>query len=254
MTADNKTRRDIAIALAAAVIASCSSNTLIMYSNLSAIYLDCAYVLSQIIAVTIILKIQPWRQKIDSPYRLISSVLFVFGALALCLLFNRYWMEWARSFDPIGEKLGNVIPLRSIETSRTQEILFSIFIAPISEEIIFRLGILGILSRIYPKGLALIISTAVFTIPHLYVYSTVQIVLIIALGIMTGLVYIFAGLSYSIFLHAIINSWPHLQNHGLQTKTGLMSLFVLCFVGLIVFLFRIVRLRRIFFKTDYQTI
>jgi membrane protease YdiL (CAAX protease family) len=246
----NSIKRDIWIALTAAVIAACLSNTLILYSNLSAFYLDTAYVISQIIAVIMILNIHHWRPKADPPRLAISSLLFVFGAMAVFLLFNRYWMEWYHSFDPSGEKLGNVTPLRSIETSRTQENIFSMFIAPVSEEIVFRLGILGILCRVTPRGLALVISSVLFAIPHLYVYSTVQIVLVLVLGIMAGFVYIFAGLGYSILLHALINSWPYLQAHGLQSKTGLMILFLLCVGGLIVFLFRIVRLRKLFFRTD----
>jgi membrane protease YdiL (CAAX protease family) len=206
--------------------------------------------LIDVISAAIVLKIQPWRPNVDSPSRHLISLFFMFGAFSIALLSSHYWMEWASSFDPEGQIFGQVRPVEPISVSTQNSLIDTIrrvIITPTAEEIICRLGILGLLSRVMPRGWALLVSSAAFTFGHVYGYAWIQLVPLFVVGLLAGITYLAAGLGYSILFHAIINFWPYITEnfHGSQAFLG--TQFILLLVGLIVFFVRIVRLRKVVF-------
>jgi membrane protease YdiL (CAAX protease family) len=206
----------------------------------------------KILCVAVVLKVQPWRPKIESPARILSSLFFTFGAFAIALLFSRYWMEWAGSFDPEGTILGPVRDLEPISVSSQNSIIDTmrrVIITPVAEEIAFRLGILGVLSRVMPRGWALLISSLCFAFGHIYGYTWVQLVPLFVVGLLLGVTYLAAGLGFSILFHSVINLWPYVTENFYKSQTFLGTLFVLLLIGLVVFLVQIVRLRKVVFRS-----
>lgn len=203
-----------------------------------------------VISVYIVLRVNPWRPKVESPARLLSSLFFMFGAFAVCLFFGSYWSDWASSFDPKGEILGpmrEIVPVSISSSSLVFDAIRRVIITPFVEEIVIRLGILGVLSRIMPKGLALIISSVAFALGHIYVYEWVQIIPLLVFGLMMGVTYLRAGLGFSILLHSMVNGWTFVKENLYQFDSFLIALMIVLFSGLIVFSVQLVRHRKLVF-------
>ena len=119
--------------------------------------------------------------------------------------------------------------------------------APIVEEIIYRLGVLGALSNLLDKPLALLLSSIVFTLVHVDAYPAAFLVPIFLAGIAQGLTYLLLGLPGAIALHLLHNSMPFFAEQ-LKGRDALALLAIsLSIVGIWVFFSRLIRLRKVVF-------
>lgn len=174
----------------------------------------------------------------------ISPIFSVIGAFALIFIFTGVWKPFVAEIDPIGKIFGQPEP--SVSATRLAPVLkiLIMIVAPISEEIICRQGLLRTLSRVAPKWLALLISSLVFTAGHYAVYSPGQLVTILVTGLLLGLTYLYFGLLYSILLHLLLNAWPWVSENWLDSEPFIAVIVVLFLIGIAVFAFEIVRSRK----------
>lgn len=241
---------NIAIVFAAAIAVMLLTNELQRRFDFTEAQFYSIALIVDIVAIAVVLKINPWRPKIEKPARFLSSLFFTFGAFSVGLLFSRYWMEWTNGFNSNEAILGparEFVPVSVSSLSLMINAFRRVIITPFVEEIVCRLGMLGVLSRFMPKGFALLISSVVFALGHVYGYGWVEIMPIFVFGLMMGVTYLTVGLGFSILLHSMVNVWSYVTENLYQFDAFLIGLMIVLFIGLIVFSVQVFRLRKMVF-------
>jgi membrane protease YdiL (CAAX protease family) len=173
--------------------------------------------------------------------RVLSSLLYVLGAWLLGVLVIGVVSQVLLKVDPIkyadGPKsIGNV---NASDPLSLLVILRSVVVAPVLEEIVNRLGLLGSLRNMTRKPwLALVVSSLVFSALHIQVMaSPLALIPTFFMGLFLGLTYLTLGLPWAILLHALSNLMPRLENAGVLENHGALwvALVVVAAIGVWVF-------------------
>jgi membrane protease YdiL (CAAX protease family) len=130
----------------------------------------------------------------------------------------------------------------------------SIIIAPLREELFYRLGLLGTLSYFIKPSLALLLSALVFSVAHLGSLPTVALIPVAIGGLLYGVTYLALGLPWAIALHLLANLQPLLVAGGFQdfllSDYFFPAYLALTAAGLWVFISRLIRNRKIIFGSN----
>jgi membrane protease YdiL (CAAX protease family) len=200
------------------------------------------------IAIAVILKIK-WGQNINRPtISPLASILFVLGALSLGLILKGAWYELLQSMASEPQKY--VDPMLYKEAPAQKSLfqnIWTMLLAPLNEEILYRFGLLSSLSFFVKRPLALVLSAAVFATAHFWVYPASMMIPLFVTGLILGVVYLTLGLRWSMLLHIIFNSKPLIDSTLLSNETTFTVFFALAFVGIWVFISKSFKVRRAVF-------
>jgi membrane protease YdiL (CAAX protease family) len=206
------------------------------------------------VAIGLMLHLMNWKVPTKSKMRPIPSLLFIFGAFMLGQIFLKAWADFMGSMSPAfqsPEAFGDVPDAVAVSTI---SIVMSVVIAPIREEFLYRLGLLGTLRSFVKPPVALLISAAVFTLAHAWSHPYVALVPIAVTGLILGLAYLALGFPWAVALHIWMNLQPLLSANGFQAFLLSDYFFpiylALTGAGVWVFITRLVRNRKTIFGSD----
>ena len=142
------------------------------------------------------------ERKFKMDHRVIPIILFVVAIVQVVL---------NSSLALIFSKLCPLVP--EVNPSSTMiDYIFSIALAPVCEELMFRYGIYGALRHSFNKKLSMIISAVMFALIH--GYQLQAFILCFAVGFALACVFEKTGnIWYSISVHAALNAFVSLTNH-----------------------------------------
>jgi membrane protease YdiL (CAAX protease family) len=211
--------------------------------DLGRAYFPLFYTVQTLVAASIVYLNRQWIT-LSAPRQPIPASLYVLGAWLLSVLFFGGLSELLEYIDPVkfegaSEKIGNYAVPRAALFYKIMIVSFT----PITEEIIFRWGLLGLLLPRIGKAKALLASTFLFALVHAFaVPSQLTLVAIFVTGLLAGMVYLSFGLFWAIVFHVIANLMPTLNHEGLLDNTLVfVVLILLSVIGVGVFIVRTVR-------------
>jgi membrane protease YdiL (CAAX protease family) len=208
--------------------------------------------LHTILITAIVLKINGWKVELpkNRPGFMIS-VFFVLGALFMgrLLFVTFYAMTDIMRFTPLVPLEPGGVPV--YENWGFWGTVKLLVMAPVTEEIIFRYGLLGALMRLTNKPLfSLILTTVIFAEGHLSTAPQSHMPALFSIGLMIGLTFLVLGLPWAIVLHSICNGLDIL----LERITGQPALMIpycsLLIIGMCVFVTKLFRMRRVLFQRE----
>ncbi|HYX35756.1 MAG TPA: type II CAAX endopeptidase family protein [Oligoflexus sp.] len=197
-------------------------------------------------AIAAIGKIKPHEPE-HSPLEYGSVFLFLLGALAFYGLSGTAIEHLAALFSP--EVLPAIEESKEIHRwSEHRSILGNlspILIAPIVEEIIFRVGVLGGLMLIMRKPWAIILSAAIFALNHADIYPAPAVAATFIFGLIAAATYLMLGLRAAIMLHFLNNTREHWRPWIVDHDHLLTGYVLISITALIVFIHQLIRHRRL---------
>lgn len=132
-----------------------------------------------------------------------------------------------------------------IDRGLSLSVLWPVTVAPIAEELIFRVGILGIFMSFMRKPWALVLSSALFAIMHSGVYpSATLLAATFMIGMTLGATYLLFGLRAAIVLHLLANSETMWRSWIRSHEALAHGYVIVMFSALVYFCFQIIRQRR----------
>lgn len=132
-----------------------------------------------------------------------------------------------------------------IDQGISLSLLWPVTVAPIAEEVIFRVGILGILISFVRKPWALVLSSVCFAFMHAGVYPSATILAAtFMIGMALGVTYLLFGLPAAIALHLLTNSETVWRTWIRSHETIARIYVIIMFSALVYFCFHLVRQRR----------
>ena len=167
----------------------------------------------------------------------INRVLFTYSlVIAICLYCLNYFFTYMHSL--VFNGIDNII-LRGYEYVSLEQIVFSILAYPLVEELLFRGSILNILSKKVGNFKAVLLSSLLFAIAHIFSISSV--LLSFFSGIIFGYVYLKTHhVVYSYLVHLMYNGFVLYFNDKLnifilnlnlnKQVIGLIALLILSIV------------------------
>ncbi|WP_176736343.1 CPBP family intramembrane glutamic endopeptidase [Oligoflexus tunisiensis] len=184
-----------------------------------------------------------------SPLELGWLVLFLIGALAFCALSATAIGKLASTFNP--EIITQLEAVTQRQELRLASPSFSFYwpltVAPIAEELIYRVGILGGLMQFMKKSWAIILSSIIFAVMHAGIYPSALVASTFIFGLAAAATYLMLGLRAAIILHLISNShvvWrPWVKSHEYLTDAYVLIMITTLFV----FIHQLIRHRKMVF-------
>lgn len=217
------------------------------------------HIMHSFLAAAIILVLCPWKLSAKPKTSIFSSILFILGALYLGSTLNILWSSAfdkqmaVETLESLPHIKGQIFGDSSMPTFLDKDSAFSILIiAPIVEEIIFRLGLMGLLMRFMNKPWALILSSAIFAAAHLWFRDQSSMFPLFILGTLLGLTYFTLGLGWAVALHFLWNLKVEYISVLLQYKNLAFALSLVSLFGVWSFLARLVRDRKSVFGNQDQ--
>ncbi|HYX37239.1 MAG TPA: CPBP family intramembrane glutamic endopeptidase [Oligoflexus sp.] len=123
--------------------------------------------------------------------------------------------------------------------------LWPIVAAPVLEEIIFRVGILGGLMLIIRKPWAIVFSAGIFALNHADIYPPPTVAITFIFGLIAAATYLILGLRAAIIVHMLSNSHELWRPFIIQHEYLMMGYIVLMFTALFIFIHQLIRHRRL---------
>jgi membrane protease YdiL (CAAX protease family) len=200
----------------------------------------------------VILPVHNWQAPMRSKLSPIASLLFILGALITLRTLIGFYQEWTEGWvGALSDEVQNALmdPMKQeVPTSiRTPlELAYSMLLAPVGEEFVYRFCLLGSLSAFVRKPWALIISTLVFVFGHYWGHNIIALGEVTLLGFTLGLTYMTCGLGWAMLLHGIFNSFWTIQN----SETMEFLFVIIMPFSLWIFFTRLFRLRKVVFGAD----
>ncbi|EFX60300.1 hypothetical protein DAPPUDRAFT_343524 [Daphnia pulex] len=174
-------------------------------------------------------------------------LVFILGALAFNGLCGTFISNVGSYFNPEvstlfaeAQEVNSWTPNKSLLGN-----LWPVIVAPISEELTYRVGILGALLTFFRKPQAIMLSSLVFALAHLQVYSPVVVVSTFVMGLLLAITYTMLGLRAAIMLHFLNNSQELWQPWISGGHYSTVAYVLLMFAALLAFLYQLVRHRRL---------
>ncbi len=161
---------------------------------------SCGIALTAIVCGLYVKKKQ-YTQCIERKESVRWSNLLYYGALAICVCQILVYAVTTFAFSQIMP----IVESSSISVENTYvRTIFAIFIAPIFEELLFRMGVLTLLNRKFSKVSSVILCAVIFAVIH--GYSIQGFLACLVAGLVFTLIYVRTGnIWYSIFVHMICN-------------------------------------------------
>ena len=174
------------------------------------------------------------------------AILFILGAVTLAVILGGLWLDLMTSAQPAQKAVIEAGKLPSPDKAPLLTNFAAHLFGPITEEIIYRLAILGSLARLIGKAPALLISSVIFSAVHADVYPPVMLIPLFISGVLHGITFLLLGLPWAIAMHIINNSRPLLALVEIGDVASTI-IAILAIAGLWVFLSRTIKLRRMVF-------
>lgn len=206
-------------------------------------------------ALTVVglLSLREWDISLRSQAKPLPSLFFSLGAYAVVTVFSAQYFhilgEADSSFANKQAVGGDFYPMAGIAYAA----IASLLIAPIKEEIIFRMGLFESLVKLMGKPLALVLSSLIFASSHIGRVPMQALLPYVFAGIVLGLTYMVLGLPWSIFAHFLINLMPFMDSRGFLDKifsndASFLGYCALSLVGLCTFVYLLFITRKSLFK------
>lgn len=186
----------------------------------------------------------------SSPLQFGWLLMFLLGASALSAVASRAIAEAMALFQPVvhtqfeaARELHVYKPGRSFLPN-----FWPIFVAPIVEEIIFRVGILGGFMRFMRKPWAIVLSSLVFALVHGDIYAPVAVVGTFIAGLVLSTTYLMFGLRAAILLHFLHNTDNFYRPPADSSEYILMAYVLTMLAAILVFIYQLIRNRKLVFR------
>lgn len=201
--------------------------------------------------IGLMFKLDGWKIEIRSYRHFTPSLFFTFGGLTIILIGTNAWISWLQSVSIEYSNPASIGAVSDEKAVSLISILMSVIIAPIREELVFRLGFLRTLSYMARPWIALTLSATLFSASHLFSSSPAMLVPYFFGGIILGLTYLLLGLPWSILLHFLLNMQPLLNAKGaldfLNGNTAFLVCLGLAVAGMSVFMSTLIKSRKAIF-------
>lgn len=148
-----------------------------------------------------------WNFKLDYLKNLELKIKRTLFKYSLIIAFSLYCLNYFFTYmhSLVLDGIDNII-LRGYEYVSLEQIIFSILVYPLVEELLFRGSILNILSKRVGNFNAILISSLLFAIAH--IFSTSSVLLSFFSGIIFGYVYLKTQhVVYSYMVHLMYNAF-----------------------------------------------
>ncbi len=185
-------------------------------------------------------------------HSMVTPIFFIFGCIVLKAWFSQKFYQNVLPNELLGE---NIQPGSDsqIAFDNIYVLLGSLVSAPLVEETIFRLCLLGSLALAFGRLPALIISSAIFAMGHLGRVDLISLVPYCFYGFLLGTTYLLYGFFWAIAAHFFFNFQAYLISKGylekaLESQTSTIVLGLLAVSGLFIFFQQIFKNRRDFGK------
>jgi membrane protease YdiL (CAAX protease family) len=206
-----------------------------------------AHAVHSILTALAIFSLNDWKtEKTKANFGFATSILFLFGAFFISMKSIDIWFALTKIAEPATRIVQQAQTTNQVEELFNYRIT-TIILSPLVEEIIFRVGFLGLLMKFINKKSALLLSSVAFAEMHFAVMPQWMMVPLTILGITLGITYLSLGLPWAIFLHAAYN---YISEYGLELRNPQINLAVslVYAVGSIFFIFKMFQIRKTIFN------